>query len=121
MMVRQSWLLFAIFILAGCGAAGEPVDRLAVDALVIETSATGQITAVVSGYLLDTCTQIDRTDQTHSGDTITLTLIPNQPDSLYCPKLFAPFDLPVTLNTDGLPAGQYTVTAGGESATFSLP
>ncbi len=120
-MAERWWIVACLLMFTGCSVVAPAGDRLVVDSITVEASGAGTHAALISGYLLDTCTQVDRTDQTRHDNTITLTLIPNQPDSLYCPKLFAPFDLSVALNTDGLPPGQYTVTAGGESATLSLP
>lgn len=118
-MLRWCYILVVMLILTGCSAASPSDDRMAIEAIVIETSGN-QTTATVTGYLLDTCTQIDRVDQLHAGMSITLTLILNQPNSIYCPKLFAPFDQPVTLDTTQMSPGTYTVTTGGETASFTI-
>lgn len=119
-MLRWTWWLVAMLIFSGCSAVSPADDRLAIDAIVIETSPAGQVTATISGYLLDTCTQIDGVEQLHGNSSITLTLILNQPNSIYCPKLFAPFDQSVTLDTSQLLPGTVKVSAGSEAATFTI-
>jgi hypothetical protein len=107
--------------LTGCSSSADtPETRLAVDSITVTAAAGIEYTALISGYLLDTCTQIERVDQSRSDSAIALTVILNQPGSVYCPKLFAPFDYSVRLHTAELPPGSYTVTANGESATFTI-
>lgn len=80
-----------------------------------------QVHAVIRGDLPDAgCTTIASVDQVRDGNTFKLTLITTTDPLALCAPALTPFEEVVPLEVQGLPAGIYTVQAGGVEATFEF-
>ena len=92
-----------------------------VDMLILESFPV-QVRAVIQGNLGDGCTEIRdvRVDRAEGSNRFEVTIVTHRDPELMCTEALVPFEETVTLNTDGLPAGTYTVEVEGETATFEL-
>jgi hypothetical protein len=54
------------------------------------------------------------------GSTFTIVIATTKPSDAVCAQVVEAFEQSVSLDVLGLPAGDYTVTAGSQSATFNL-
>jgi hypothetical protein len=80
-----------------------------------------QVHAVIRGDLPDAgCTTIASVEQVRQGNTFTLTLVTTTDPLAVCAQALTPFEEVVPLEVHGLPAGIYTVEAGGVTETFEL-
>ncbi len=79
-----------------------------------------QVQAVVRGSLPDSCTEIDQVAATRSGTIFTIQVITARPADQVCAEMLTPYERNVALDVYGLPAGTYTVTAAGASASFTF-
>jgi inhibitor of cysteine peptidase len=80
-----------------------------------------QVHAVVRGDLPDAgCTTIASLDQVRQGNTFRLTLVTMTDPLALCAQALTPFEEVVPLEVHGLPAGTYTVEAGGVQQTFEF-
>lgn len=80
-----------------------------------------QVHAVVRGDLPDAgCTTIASVEQVRQGNTFTLTLVTTTDPLALCAQALTPFEEVVPLDVHGLPAGIYTVEAGGVTETFEF-
>ncbi|HUF39669.1 MAG TPA: NBR1-Ig-like domain-containing protein, partial [Anaerolineales bacterium] len=79
-----------------------------------------QVNAALTGYLGDSCTSLGETTIAMEGNTFTITVATTRPADAVCAQVVAPFEQTVSLDVFGLPAGDYTVVAGGQTATFNL-
>jgi hypothetical protein len=80
-----------------------------------------QVHAILRGDLPDAgCTTISSVDQVREGNTIKLTLVTTTDPLAVCAQALTPFEEVVPLDVHGLPAGTYTVQAGGVQTTFEF-
>lgn len=80
-----------------------------------------QVHAVVRGDLPDAgCTTIASVEQVREGNTFKLTLVTTTDPLAVCAQVLTPFEEVVSLDVYGLPAGTYTVEAGGVQTTFEF-
>jgi hypothetical protein len=80
-----------------------------------------QVNAVLRGDLPDAgCTTIASVNQVREGNTFKLTLITTTDPLAVCAQALTPFEEVVSLDVHGLPAGTYTVEAGGVQTTFEF-
>jgi hypothetical protein len=80
-----------------------------------------QVHAVIQGDLPDAgCTMIARVEQVREGNTFTLNLVTTTDPLALCAQALTPFEEVVPLEVVGLPAGVYTVSAGGAEETFEF-
>ena len=80
-----------------------------------------QVHAVLRGDLPDAgCTTIASVNQVREGNTFKLTLVTTTDPLAVCAQALTPFEEVVPLDVQGLPAGIYTVEAGGIQATFEF-
>lgn len=105
---------------AGTGAVqtGEAVVE-SVDVLILESFPV-QIHVVVTGYLPDGCTTLDQVSTEQNGNEFVVTITTQRPADMMCTQALVPYEEVVPLDVAGLPAGQYTVTVNGVSASFEL-
>lgn len=98
--------------------AGEAVlERLTVETL---ESFPVQVQAVISGQLPDGCTYVANVQQMRQGNTFHLTLSTARYANRRCAQVLTPFELRITLETSGLPAGTYSVRLNQISTAFTL-
>lgn len=91
-----------------------------IDILLLESFPL-QVNAVLHGDLPDAgCTTIASVEQVRQGNTFQLTLVTTTDPLAVCAQVLTPFEEVVSLNVHGLPAGVYTVEAGGIQATFEF-
>jgi hypothetical protein len=79
-----------------------------------------QVQATVSGNLSDSCTAIAAATAQRNGQSFQIQIEATRDTEAVCTQALVPFDRTIQLDVQGLPAGTYTVTAGGLSETFML-
>ena len=80
-----------------------------------------QVHAVVRGDLPDAgCTTIASIEQVREGNTFKLILVTTTDPLAVCAQVLTSFEEVVPLEVHGLPAGTYTVEAGGMQTTFEF-
>lgn len=114
-------LLLLSSILVAC-ADSRSQDKANVDGAEVrrESGTLPQYTAGVSGYLPDTCTEIDRTEQKVVQSTIEVAIYTTRPEDLMCAAMIINFEEEVILDVEALSAGSYDVDVNGVVTTFSL-
>jgi hypothetical protein len=136
-MFRTTFFLFAALVsmlAAACAPAavtpspivtevptlGSVAVVRSIDLLMLESFPV-QVHAVVRGDLPDAgCTTIASVEQVREGNTFRLNLITTTDPLALCAQALTPFEEIVPLEVQGLPAGVYTVEAGGVEATFEF-
>jgi hypothetical protein len=100
--------------------AGSVAVVKSIDILLLESFPL-QVHAVIRGDLPDAgCTTIASVDQAREGNTFHLTLVTTTDPLALCEPALTPFEEVVPLDVYGLPAGTYTVEAGGIQQTFEF-
>jgi inhibitor of cysteine peptidase len=79
-----------------------------------------QVNAVVSGNLPDGCTNLDEFEVEQEGNTFNIIIWTVREPEAVCTLALVPFEESVPLEVEGLEAGEYTVIAQSQSATFTL-
>jgi inhibitor of cysteine peptidase len=79
-----------------------------------------QVSVVLTGYLPDGCTEIYEINASREDQTFTIQVLTRRPVDLACTMAIVPFEETVSLNVEGLPAGDYTVELGDLSQVFTL-
>ncbi len=80
-----------------------------------------QVNVDLSGNLPDSCTKVQDITSSREGNVFTIELTASRPDGdVACATVLTPFDETVSLDVEGLPAGEYTVNAGDLTETFTL-
>lgn len=80
-----------------------------------------QVSVRVSGYLPDGCTTIREVRASREGDTFTINIITQRPGGdVACTMAIVPFEESVSLEVEGLPAGDYRVESGNLRESFTL-
>lgn len=138
-MFRFKLVAFAVLIMtfaAACGPAAAPATPSpivtevptqasvavvkSIEILFLESFPV-QVHAVIRGDLPDAgCTTIASVDQVREGNTFQLNLITTTDPLALCAPEATPFEEIVPLEVQGLPAGTYTVEAGGVTQTFEF-
>lgn len=106
--------------------AQEPDDQITGQAtidslqLLVSDSLPVEVQAHMSGNLSDGCTNVASTDVAREGQTFRIQASTIRDTEAICTQALVPFEQTVNLETRGLAAGTYTVTAGDLSETFTL-
>jgi hypothetical protein len=79
-----------------------------------------QVQAMVGGNLSDSCTTVAESSAQRQDNTFIITIVTSYDTQGACTQALAPFSEMISLDVQGLPAGDYTVTAGSLSETFTL-
>lgn len=79
-----------------------------------------QINAVVRGSLTQSCARLGQSQVQYAANTFQITVYEISPADRGCAQVITPFETTIALNTNGLPAGAYTVIANGVGAVFTL-
>jgi hypothetical protein len=88
--------------------------------IVVRESFPVQVSAIVRGYLPDTCTEISQVGYEQTGDTFKIEVATVRPKDMACADVIKSYEEVVALDVAGLAAGVYTVDANGVTATFEL-
>lgn len=134
-----SWICLLAFVITACSPAAPPplptvipsttnthqtASREAqVQSVEIELLEANpiQVNAIVRGNLTESCATLDEHRTEYQTNTFTISLFVVSRSDLDCAQATSPFETTITLETNNLPAGTYTVIANGVSAVFSLP
>jgi len=92
----------------------------AVEVILLESFPL-QAQAKVYGYLPDGCTELHDISVQQEGGTFTLTLTTRRPiGDIACTEALVPFEETLSLDIEGLSAGNYQVVAQDQEAVFTL-
>jgi heat shock protein HslJ len=93
------------------------IEALQID---IMESLPVEVNATVSGALLNGCVTLDGITSTRQGSLFTLYVNSTHSGADVCTTVITPFETRVTLETNGLPPGTYTVMVGEIRRDFIL-
>lgn len=80
-----------------------------------------QVNVTLTGNLPDSCTKLQDISSSREGNVFTIDLRASRSNGdVACADLLTPFEETVSLDVEGFPAGEYTVTAGDLSEKFTL-
>ncbi|MDY6846223.1 MAG: hypothetical protein SVP52_03710 [Chloroflexota bacterium] len=79
-----------------------------------------QVSVTMSGYLPDGCTKIYEITAPREEQTFTIDIVTRKPIDVACTMALVPFEETISLDVEGIPAGEYTVQYGGFVETFTL-
>jgi hypothetical protein len=80
-----------------------------------------QVSVSLRGYLSDGCTEIHRITSSRDGQVFTVEIETKRPTGdVACTMAIVPFERNISLDVQGLSAGEYTVKSGVLSETFTL-
>lgn len=94
-----------------------------VQSVEIHATHTGspQITAIVRGSFTEACASLGESQLNYASNTFKVAVYSKSRADIGCAQVITPFETVVPLDVKDLPAGNYTVTANGVSAVFTLP
>ncbi|MFP4583293.1 MAG: hypothetical protein ACLFN9_07910 [Desulfococcaceae bacterium] len=81
----------------------------------------GRVTFSVRGTLPDGCTSVRGLNVAQKDRRFDLVVWTERPKEAVCTMALTPFSREISMETDPLPPGDYTVHAGEHTASFSLP
>ncbi len=84
------------------------------------TGSPQQVSAVIRGMFSESCATLGQTQVQYSAKVFQITVYAVSPIDRGCAPATDPYETTVPLDISGLPAGDYTVTANGVSASFTL-
>ena len=84
-------------------------------------TAPAQVNAIVRGNLTESCATLGESQVQFVSNTFQITVYVNSRVDIGCAQVTTPFETILPLDIQDLPAGNYTVTASGVSAVFTLP
>lgn len=90
-----------------------------VDLLILESFPL-QMTAHITGNYPDGCTGLGTVTQERVENIITITVETTRPADMMCTQALVPFEENVSVDIQGLLAGEYTVIINGVEAMFTL-
>lgn len=79
-----------------------------------------QVSVTMSGYLPDGCTKIYEITAPREEQTFTIDIVTRKPVDVACTMALVPFEETISLDVEGLAAGEYTVQYGDLIETFTL-
>lgn len=88
--------------------------------IMILESFPVQVQALIKGHLPDGCTELDQIQHARQEQRFQITLTTTRPAGVPCTDALVPFEETVALDVLGLKAGEYTVSANGVEASFTL-
>src|SRR5688572_18740948 len=106
--------------LAAPSIDGSPLVSIEDLHIDIMESLPVQVSATVSGALLNGCVSLDGITSTRQGSLFTLRVDATHSGADVCATVITPFETRVALETNGLPAGTYTVVVGEIRRDFVL-
>ena len=90
-----------------------------VEILLMESMPV-QVAVQITGDLPDGCSELEEPEVIHQENVFLVTLTARRPNDVDCTEALVPFDLQVSLDVFGLPAGDYIVDVIGTTRTFNL-
>ena len=87
----------------------------------IMNSDPAQVNAVVRGNLTEACAALGESQVRYASNVFQITVYVNSRTDIGCAQVTTPFETTIPLDIKDLSAGNYTVTANGVSAVFTLP
>jgi inhibitor of cysteine peptidase len=103
----------------GEGEIGQNAMVDEIDVLILESFPV-QVNVVVRGNLPDGCTYLDEFDVIQDGNTFNITILTTRDPDAMCTMALVPFEETVSLDVEGLAAGEYTVVVQDQTETFTL-
>jgi hypothetical protein len=94
------------------GETGQNAYVDEIDVLILESFPV-QVNVVVRGNLPDGCTYLDEFDVVQDGNTFNITVWTIRDPDAMCTMALVPFEETVSLDVEGLPAGEYTGCRAG--------
>lgn len=88
--------------------------------VVVLESFPVQVQVTISGNLSDACTSVAGTNVQRQDSMFVITVMTAYDETTACAQALVPFTETVFLDVAGLPAGTYTVMAGGLTDSFTL-
>ena len=79
-----------------------------------------QVSVTLTGNLADGCTKIHSIESEREGQNFTIHINAKRSAGQMCTQALVPFEKTVSLDVYGLLAGEYIVTAGDLSESFTL-
>ena len=79
-----------------------------------------QVSVTLTGYVPDGCTEIYEINAPRDGQIFDIEVVTRRPLDVACTQAIVPFEETVSLDVEGLSAGEYTVELGEMSQTFTL-
>lgn len=79
-----------------------------------------QVSVTMSGYLPDGCTKIYEITAPREEQKFTIDIVTRKPVDVACTMALVPFEETISLDVEGLSAGEYTVQYGNLIETFTL-
>jgi hypothetical protein len=83
-------------------------------------SAGDPVLVLVSGEVMDACTQVELTNTQVTGQTYQFTLESKREPGMICAQAITPFNWDTAIETTPLAAGIYTVLVNGSGGTFEI-
>ena len=80
-----------------------------------------QVDVVSRGYLPDSCTYIQATNQEQKEQFISISILTSRPLNLDCDQIKQPFELHTNLDGTNLIPGKYTIAVNGFIRAFEIP
>jgi inhibitor of cysteine peptidase len=103
----------------GEGERGQNAYVDEIDVMLLESFPV-QVNVRVQGNLPDGCTYLDEIEEQREGNTITVTIWTVRDPEAMCTMALVPFEEVISLDAEGLPAGEYTVVVQDQTDTFRL-
>ena len=123
-----------VIALAGCGSGSPgtpgssspgPATPVTKAPLQIETvdvkvgsGTPAQVSARVMGHIPDACTRALPPKVTRDGKSITVEILGQRPQGVFCAQIVQPYEQTVSLGN--LPAGQYSLRVNNVKTEFSV-
>lgn len=79
-----------------------------------------QVRADITGYLTNSCSEMDQIGQNRLGTDFFVTVTEVRPKDAMCAQVITPFEKTVDIDVRGLEAGTYVVNVNGEHESFKL-
>lgn len=79
-----------------------------------------QIHVLAEGYLPDGCTEVYTVTTEREGNTFNVNISTKRPKDAICTQEIVPFNETISLEVQGLKAGNYTVNVNGVTGSFEL-
>jgi inhibitor of cysteine peptidase len=79
-----------------------------------------QMRVVVQGYLPDSCTEINKIKTEREENNFNINISTKRPKEVVCTEAIVPFNETISLDVQGLKAGNYTVNVNGVKGSFEL-
>jgi inhibitor of cysteine peptidase len=90
-----------------------------IDVLILESFPV-QVKVVAQGHLPDSCTEINEAKTEKKENSFNIDISTRRPKDAICAQVLVPFNRTISLDAQGLKAGNYTVNVNGVKGSFNL-